>query len=232
MTNRPSSFIAPHKGLRLLFADVLVLAGRTDPGDATVLSDLLAKVRVLFLLLELHADDENAVILARLDERLPDAGDHDRGDHERLEALQARLHKVIEAIERSPTAVHLDALYTGLQDLFAQHLLHMREEETVTQLRLWQMFSDAELSGMRATIMARLGPERSLLWLTWILPALRSEEARPLLNGVLAGPDDAFRERALSAVRKAVGPVRWAAMINTGDPVTGSTNGSSFSFNA
>lgn len=209
MTTRPSSFLAPHKALRRSFAELLALAGNIDPDDAPAVRDLVQRLRELFLLLELHADDENAVLLSALQPVAPDIDMHDRADHERLEALQHGLTPMLDALSERPNATDLDTLYTGLQELFARHLLHMREEEQVTQPALWRHFTDAELDAMRSEILRRLGPERSLLWSKHIFPALRPQEARPMLAGLLSAPDATFVERAREVVRGALGEERW-----------------------
>jgi hypothetical protein len=210
MQPRPSSFEAPHKGIRSFFGSILKLAGNADHNDPQELETLCSSCEELFELLHLHASDENAVMLTQMDRKAPGASEHDRGDHDRLEAMQAELEQMVKEIRKGPVQpTQLNKLYSGLSLLFSEHLEHMHEEETVTQELLWQHFTDEELFAMRGEIMQRLGPDRMLKWWKHIIPAMRRTERAMMLKGMMAQAPPPMVEKVSAAMAGILGEAEW-----------------------
>ena len=210
MQPRPSSFEAPHKGIRSFFGSILKLAGNADHNDPAEIESLCSSCEELFELLHLHASDENAVMLAHLDRKAPGASEHDRNDHDRLETMQAELEQLVKEIRKGPVQlIQLTKLYSGLSLLFAEHLEHMHEEETVTQKLLWEHFTDEELFAMRGEIMQRLGADRMLKWWKHIIPAMRRTERAMMLNAVFGQAPPPFVERVKALLPEWLGEKEW-----------------------
>jgi hypothetical protein len=210
MQPRPSSFEAPHKGIRAFFGSVLKAAGNADHNDPQEIDALCTNCEELFELLHLHASDENGVVLTHLDRKVAGASEHDRNDHDRLEKMQADLELLVKEIRKGPVQVQqLNKLYAGLSLLFSEHLEHMHEEETVTQELLWQHFTDEELFAMRGEIMQRLGPDRMLKWWKHIMPALRRSERAMMLGAVFAQAPPPFVEKVKALLPKWLGEKEW-----------------------
>ncbi len=156
-STRPSLVVTPHKGIRFAFAQLIMKAGSLDYTDKSKVAQLKAELDEFGGLLEEHAHLENEFILKSLEQRLPGSAQHDEEDHVVLETLQAAVFEKLEAIldpRISDASAHAMgyAFYQDLGKLYAAHLEHMLEEETVTQALLWEHFSDAEIIGLHVQI--------------------------------------------------------------------------------
>lgn len=210
MMNRPPVFAAPHKALRACFCKTLTRASNTDHTQAEQVQQLVAQCRELFSLLILHVTEENNVTLAQLDERAPGAGEHDRNDHEELERTQAGLEEQLDQLEQADaTAERLERLYDGLGKLFGMHLEHMHGEETLTQNMLYDHFTDAELDGMRMTIIKQMSFDQMMIWFKHMIPAMRPQERVGMLTGFFASAPPPAVEKATEVIRTALGDVEW-----------------------
>jgi len=208
--SRPPVFAAPHKALRACFCKTLASASSTDHTQAEQVQQLIAQCRELFKLLHVHVTEENNVTLAQLDERAPGAGEHDRNDHVELENVQEMLEEQLAQIEsEGATAERLDQLYAGLGVLFGMHLEHMHGEETLTQNLLYDHFTDAELGGMRDTIIKQMSFDQLLIWMKHMMPAMRPQERVGMLTGFFASAPLPAVEQATAVIRAALGDAEW-----------------------
>lgn len=201
------TYDAPHKGLRNALSQLQLLSGKTDYSNAAEVQHLFALGQEVFTLLTIHAADENEVTLAELEKRCPGCSEHDKGDHEMLESDQRWLEEILLSIysrtQNGQDAAGLGSeFYLLLSKYHGEYLLHLNEEETVTQFLLWKHFTDEELTEHRVRIIKRNPPETLLIWLRFIIPAQPHVE-RVLFFGRFkkVAPKDLFNE-ALKAIRQ------------------------------
>jgi hypothetical protein len=206
-STRPSLVVTPHKGIRYAFAQLIMKAGNLDYTDKAQVADLKSQLDEFGGLLEEHAHLENEFILKSLEQRVPGSADHDEQDHVALEALQVEVLAKLEAIldpRLSDTKARAMgyAFYQDLGKLYAAHLEHMLEEETVTQPLLWKHFSDMEIIGLHVQIVRSIPPEVMLSWAKYLIPALNLNERIELLAGIQAGAPPAFFEQVMAIAKK------------------------------
>jgi hypothetical protein len=211
---RYNTYNAPHKGLRNALSQVSLLAGRTDysnPAEVTRLHQLGTR---LFSILTIHAEDENSVTLAQLETRCPGCSQHDIDDHEEIHRIQHELEDQLTAIYagvsegRNMTEAGAE-FYLGFSEFHGKYLEHTAEEERVTQVLLWQHFTDEELASHRVEIMSRNPPQTLFTWFEFVIPAMSHAERVGLLTGFKRmAPADFFAE-GMDVIQKALPPLEF-----------------------
>lgn len=184
-----------HKALRKAQCDMLVRLGQADfknPATTSLLTDL----RQLLTFGSQHIAHEEVFVHPVLKARAPgatDALDAQHGSHraafETLEDLIAQL-AVAPADEKAAFGRRLYLTYSAF---VAHDLEHMLEEETVGNAQLWALFSDDELHQIERAIVASLTPEKAMLSMKLMIPAINRDERAILLGGMKAhAPKPAF----------------------------------------
>jgi len=190
---------APHKGLRNGLSQLSLLAGNTDYTDKEKVKELYSLGKDIFLLLNEHANDENTVVLAELEKKVPGSSKHDMNDHEEIEILQTKLeHDLDNVYNKTMAGEDTNVLgadfYFNLANFHSRYLLHMAEEETLTAKLLWDNFTDEEIMEMRNTIISRFKPELMVKWQRFILPALSRGQRAQIIGGVKAtAPEHVYK---------------------------------------
>jgi len=208
---RHKTYDAPHKGLRNGLSQVSLMAGRTDysnPGEIAQLYQLGTRV---FSLLTIHAEDENTVTLAHLETRCPGCSQHDIDDHEEIHAAQQSLEDQLAAIsagasEGKNMTQAGGEFYLAFSEFHGKYLEHTAEEERVTQLLLWQHFTDEELATHRVQIMSRNPPQTLLTWFEFVIPAMTRAEKVGLLTGFKRMASADFFAEGMEVIQKALPP--------------------------
>jgi hypothetical protein len=204
---RYKTYDAPHKGLRNGLSQLSLMAGRTDysiPEEVTKLHQLGTRV---FNILTIHAEDENNVTLAHLETRCPGCSRHDVEDHQQIHLIQQSLEDQLEAIytgaaNRKDITEAGEEFYLAFSEFHGKYLEHIAEEERVTQLLLWQHFTDEELHAHRGEVMAGMPPSTLLIWFEFIIPAQTCTERIALLTGFKQMAPAAFFAEGMRVVQK------------------------------
>lgn len=197
---RVSLIVTPHKGIRNFLAQLSLQAGSIDYSSREAVAELKQRFEEVGLLLEEHAASENNFILPALEARVPGSAAHDEADHEELHQLQdsllAQLNHILDSGAAGEEAQQLGyAFYQGLSRLHAGHLEHMLEEETGTQVLMWQHFTDEEMMQVHGQVIRSIAPNVMLTWMKYILPAQAPAERLQLLGGLQANaPEPFFRQ--------------------------------------
>jgi hypothetical protein len=197
----------PHKALRNALSQLSLLNGSTDFSNHQQVEKLHQLGTEVFGMLTAHAADENRVTLAELEQRSPGASTHDTQDHERLEAQQHNLEKLLDKIHADSKAgkdVSADAheFHLAYNEFNGTYLSHTAEEERVTQNLLWKHFTDEELFGHRNKIMAGLKPETMLTFFKYVLPAQTHNERAGLFKGFRQMAPEPFFKQGLAVAEK------------------------------
>jgi hemerythrin HHE cation binding domain-containing protein len=182
---------APHKGLRNALSQLSFIAGSINFTDKGKVASLYELGKDIFMLLNGHANDENTIVLAELEKKVPGASKHDLNDHEEIEAIQSKLESDLESIYNrtmagKDTTEAGAEFYQAFSRFHSRYLMHMDDEETVTVRMLWDNFTDDEIIAMRNTIISRFKPEVMMKWQQFILPALGPGQRAAMLGGVKA----------------------------------------------
>ncbi len=206
---RLKAYEIPHKGLRNLLAQVSLRAGNTDFSDPIQVAHLHQLGRHLFHLLTEHAEDENEVTLAQLEQRQPGAAQHNTAEHEIIEAQQSRLEDllerlVMEARRGSDVTQLAEEFYFEINRFQSGYLLHMLEEEEETQRLLWNNFTDAELLDIRRQIIARISPADILLWYQYSTPYLNHHDRVQWLRSAKAQAPAPFFGQIMAVLQSAL----------------------------
>lgn len=187
--HRVKLFEAAHKGLRSALAQFSFRLGKCDFNDPRQVNELHSLGKDLFMMLTTHANDENSIILAELEAKLPGASKHDTDDHERLEADQSAIEKLLDEIKelggKGQDASGMGSeLYMKFSRFHGEYLLHTVDEESETQRLLWENFTDAELHGMRGRIIGKFTPDVFEKWQSYIMPAITQSDLLMMLGGM------------------------------------------------
>ena len=206
-STRVSLVTTPHKGIRNFLAQLSLQAGFTDYADRAAVEALKQRFEEICVLLEEHAASENNFILPALEARVPGSAAHDEADHEELHQLQdsllAQLNHILDSNHTGQEARQLGyAFYQGLSRLHAGHLEHMLEEETVTQVLMWQHFTDEEMMQIHGQVIRSIAPPVMLAWMKYILPAQTPDERLQLLGGMQASAPAPFFRQVLGVARE------------------------------
>lgn len=215
--NRMKTFSVPHKGLRNALAQVSLLAGNTDYTNPEAINKLSLLCADVFGILTIHATDEDEVILAELETRLPGSTQHDMEDHRKIHAAQHALEEQIALMSqgaRSGKDVTEEgaAFYLGWSEFQAAYLEHIAEEERVTQYQLWEHFTDEELMGHRVKIMQKNPPETLLTWFRFVIPAQNHEERMGLFGGFKKMAPEPFFDQGMAVVQQVLSPEEFTAL--------------------
>lgn len=206
---RYKTYDAPHKGLRNGLSQVSLMAGRTDYSNPNEIAQLNQLGTRVFSILTVHAEDENSVTLVHLETRCPGCSQHDIEDHEKIHATQQSLEDQLAAISagagdgKNMTEAGAE-FYLAFSEFHGKYLEHTAEEERVTQILLWQHFTDEELAAHRVQIMSRNPPQTLLTWFEFVIPAMTRAERFGLLTGFKRMASADFFAEGMEVIQKVV----------------------------
>lgn len=183
----------PHKGLRNLMGQVSLMIGQTEFDDEESVARLQGAGAELFHLLDLHAHEEETHVLGPLEERAPGAGRLDREQHELLEEQAHALRDRLRGFDGHQTDEDGQAFLLDFTEFQAAYLLHMVEEERVTEPLVRRHFTDDELIADQVAIAQEMAFTDLLGWFRAIAPARRLSENVQVLSGFrAAAPPEAY----------------------------------------
>ena len=205
--NRMKLYDVPHKALRNALSQLSLLAGKTNYANHHEVEQLHQLGEDVFKILTLHANDENEITLAELEQRCPGSSEHDVDDHEHIHIQQENLEKLLTRIytnsrEHKDTRADGEEFYLALSEFHGIYLEHTAEEERITQPLLWKHFTDEELAAHRGKIMAKNPPETLMIWFRFVTPAQRHEERVGLLTGFKKMAPEPFFKKAIQVIQQ------------------------------
>ncbi|MES2186985.1 MAG: hypothetical protein V4505_20725 [Pseudomonadota bacterium] len=201
-----------HKAVRALMADTLLALGRMDPDDGPELAYTGLRVTRLLDFCRDHLRHENALVHTAIESRAPGetaglADDH--ADHEYdIDALAEATSRLLECPDHQRAAEAL-ALYRQLSVFVARNFEHMQVEEITHNAVLWAHFSDAELRGIEAALVAAIPPKQMPFVLRWLVPFMNPAERAAMLGGMQASVPPAAFTAALDVVRPHLAAREW-----------------------
>ncbi|MEI7012832.1 hemerythrin domain-containing protein [Leptospira licerasiae] len=170
--NRKKVYDFPHKALRYGISKLVQEAGRTDYSDPRDVTQLFELGKEIFLMLKIHARDEEGVSLKHLEKRDPQASIKDKEEHRYLEEKIEELESILDRIKEGEkhVSVSSEEFYTKLIRFQTDYFAHMTREEEETQIRLHLYFSDLELEDHQKEIMSSLGGNELKIWAKYLIP--------------------------------------------------------------
>lgn len=174
----------PHKGLKNALSQLLYTASRADSANPESIDELKTLSDEVTLLLELHQDAEDQVVLPALEARVAGSTTHNASEHDRLHALVEGIKQQTSQLEAGQSPMATATLFDAIGGFYSDYLKHMAEEENEINQVIWNAFSDEEILGWQPQIMEKLNPEQKMLWFRFIVPALNPFERQIMLGGV------------------------------------------------
>jgi len=203
---RIKTYDVPHKGLRNALSQLSLLAGKTNYSNPQEIESLYNLGTDVFKILTIHVEDENDVTLAELEKHCPGCSNHDIEDHEEIHHAQNKLQELLSKIytdskSGKDTTGDGAEFYLSFSEFHGRYLEHTAEEERVTQLQLWQYFTDEELAAHRGKIMAKNPPETLLTWFRFVIPAQSHNERVVLLTGFKKMAPAPFYKQGMDVIK-------------------------------
>ncbi len=177
-------YYAVHKGLRRAHGRLLDRIATCDTADRDALAGLAADIRHHLAMYRSHLEHENDHFHTALEARVPGAtltAAHEHDGHERGFAELLGLADALVTADAEGAPAALRALYRAYCLFMAHDHLHMDGEENVLMPILQAYFSDAELAGIEAGMVADIPPEQATWFMRMMLGAATPAERRGLL---------------------------------------------------
>jgi hypothetical protein len=191
MSERLDLYASIHKGLRNAMQASLLRLGQLDPSDAADVSDALAQLRDTLAWMENHLEIENGIIHPAIEaRRTATTVARIQDDHEDHKRAFDALNAAADALEHAATEgrevqrARARHLYLSWTQFVADNYLHMAVEETDMNALLWELFTDAELGQILATILAGESPAQLQRAVRYMLPAIDPEHRARLVGDV------------------------------------------------
>jgi len=224
-----------HKGIRSQLFEAAALVACTDLASPDLTNTeectrVRASLERLLGFLEEHAAHEDAILHPELARLAPELATELAGAHARLEGLQgevARLAGRLTGAAPEERRALGRRLHEKLNQLVAEHLVHMAREECEANRMLWAHRTDAELIALHRRLVASVPPPRQAEWFAIMLPAMNPSERAALVGGMRAGLSEALFDACTAGARAALGHAAWQqvlAAIDAAAPVA--SNGS------
>jgi hypothetical protein len=186
-----------HKALRAYLSQVLQQVGCADWDDDLDRAQALVEVRGLLSMCRAHLEHENDFVHTAMEARRPGSATAAAEEHlhhvDAIDTLLARA-SALEPASASQRAGQAHALYLALAMFVAENHQHMDMEERRHNAILWDSYSDDEIHGIEAALVASMPPEASMLTVRWMLPNIAHPERVALLSGMRRhAPAEVFR---------------------------------------
>lgn len=202
MSTRVDLYRAVHRGLRALMLDTQWQLSRLDPLQPASRRDVLSQTRDLVRVCRVHLDDEQAVIHAAMDRRMPGATTAFDRDHLHHAAQLVRLEALAKELDVSPSRQAHRALEHELDAFVRESLEHMHAEEELLMPLLQATHSDPELVQLHHEIVQTIAPADFRLFTRWMVQGLPASERTAWLASVKREAPETVFDDALRLARE------------------------------
>jgi Hemerythrin HHE cation binding domain len=213
---RYNIYVNIHKALRAFLCETLVAAGRVDADDDGEVAALLDQARALHVILSAHIEHENRFLHTAMEARQPGSSADAARDHAEHECALRKLRQAIDAVGDTRGSARTAAssqLYRRLALCVAENFEHMHLEETQNHAVLCTHYSDAEIHGIEAALVATLSPEIAAVSTRWMIPWVNHAERVVLLTGMRQkAPPEVF-EGALAIAKSYLNARDWDKLV-------------------
>lgn len=224
MTERENLFRPIHKGLRALIYEMGRRLQTTDFSDSGASNAMVQELResleltsgnCVLCLLYAHSKHEEDDFFQPLRPIDPDVVALMMNEHAEIGRRIRSFTKTCDELIAESTPHRRievgDRLNQEANELFADYLEHMNNEEATMVPVMWEHFTDSQLRKMRAEYHLRTPPRRFEVWMRWTLPALNVNELVVLFHGLKEDGPPELLDRFSRLASETVDPIRWAA---------------------
>ncbi|ULQ53173.1 hemerythrin domain-containing protein [Flavihumibacter fluvii] len=210
---RYNIFNQVHKGLRVLLYETATSLQQTDFFDIEATAATLSQLESTIELFEKHAATEDNFLFGALQRYEPSIIDAFTADHQEDAILGNRLRGLITALLHAVTTTDKQTIGASITAAFVDFMVfnleHMAEEEDIINKILWQHYTDAELHGITARIVASIPPTSAKKFNTWMMRGLNNSEIITWLKNVRHNaPEFIYQDLLLTAMQELI-PQRW-----------------------
>jgi hypothetical protein len=198
---KEKSYAASHKGLRNILCKFSLLAGKTNYTDIKQVEELKKLGEDMFFLLTHHLHTENDDLLKPLEEKVPGSSIHDLDDHERLEKIQTDIATQLSKLDGTQDEETGHLFYLSFTNFQSQYLIHILQEELVTEPLLLANFTGEELKENSMRIMQKVEFPVLLLSLKYIIPAQTENENLKILRAFKTKASQEAFDAVLSIIK-------------------------------
>jgi Hemerythrin HHE cation binding domain len=202
MTRRENLFQPIHKGIRSMLYELGSRLQTTDFANVSesnrfaqhLKRDLNSSLSSCVLcLLRAHSNHEERDLFAKVRVHDADAIDLVMKEHaevsRRIRDVATTCDEVLK-LDSAARRIELgDRLTLEVNDLFANYLTHLNNEEAVLVPIMWERFTDEELRAMRSVFYDHLPHSLFEVWMRWTLPSLNMNELLVLYSGLKTSAD-------------------------------------------
>jgi hypothetical protein len=213
-----------HKALRALMADTLLAVGRMDFADEHEVDQTTGRVGELLAMCRSHLEHENEFMHTAMEARAPGSTAVGAADHREHVAHLAELShavQVLRAAAAAQRAVLAQDLYRRLALFIAGNFEHMNVEETSHNAVLWARYTDAELHGIHAALLASLPPHEMMFAIRWMVPYMNPAERAGMLGGMKANAPEPVFQAVIDMVRPFLTNREWEKLASALDLASG-----------
>jgi len=210
---RYNMFYQVHKGLRQMLYNTAGKMLQTDFINAKETAEVLAQVSEVLDLFDGHAQTEDRFVLPSITVFEPTAATAFEEEHIEDHALSNRLRALLNMFHHAVSTEEKNEMGSAIRLAFTEFLVfnlkHMAKEESFLNNILWSNYTDEQLHGITATIMANLPQDKIIKNQVWMMRALSNHEIAEWMNMVRReAPDFVFN--ALTALGEKELPAhRW-----------------------
>jgi hemerythrin-like domain-containing protein len=190
-------FYSPvHKGLRRTMSRLLERLGSGNFADAAQRAATLGELRVLIDACGAHIKHEDDFIHPTIEAKVKGASSKLAGEHDDHRKEIAHLHQLADAVEKASEQsrpAQVRELYLAFSHFVADNLTHMIEEEQEFLAKFHSHYSDADLIAMEGKLLASIAPDKMMMFMNMMIPAMNRDERAAMLGGMKQGaPPEAF----------------------------------------
>jgi hypothetical protein len=198
-----------HKGIRWALTTLLTRLGAADFTDGAGTARLLDDLDGVLYLVSSHIAHEDRHIHPAIERRAPDASARLAEEHRQhtreIDDLRVLIADLASARPGAALAVGR-RLYLAYSRFVANALVHMLEEETITEPLLEALYPVEELEAINDAILASIGPDELLAFTRVMVPANPRDVRVALLSGAKSAMPAAPFEILLESFRTQLDP--------------------------
>jgi hypothetical protein len=204
---RYNIFYQVHKGLRALLYETAIQIQQTDFINDEETELVLEQVKNLVELFDKHAHTEDTFVFAAVQVYEPSVVDAFEQEHVKDHALGENLNRQLAAFSNAlpgdDRMLTGQLLYKAFIDFTIFNLEHMAKEEDIINKILWNHYTDDELKGITAEIIANIPLAQMMLFTQWMMRGLSNQEIAGWLKEVKnTAPDFVFNSLMQAATQE------------------------------
>ena len=188
-----------HKGLRAMLYECALTLQQTYFPDEEEAAEAIQKIREAVFLFEKHGNHEDHIVMPPIKHVAAIMVEAFESEHIQDHALGSKLLHLInifkDAKRDEERIIAGSALTKAFNDFMIFNFEHMAKEEIEINPVLWEQYSDEELMGINAQIIASISEEEKEISARWMLKGINKQEVKEWMMAVKnTSPDPVFQK--------------------------------------